>query len=146
MSAIAKLKLFLAAAAVMLVLDFAWLAWISTSFYERHLGHLLRPEPVLPAIVLFYLLYVAGIVVFAVLPGLRMGSPLRSWLLGVFLGLVAYGTFDLTSYAAFAGFPGVVVLVDLLWGSILTSTVAVVAHVFGRHMGVERAEGPPSAA
>ncbi|NIP83111.1 MAG: DUF2177 family protein, partial [Gemmatimonadetes bacterium] len=88
------------------------------------------------AAALFYLVYVAGIVVFAVLPGLGDGSLMRAVALGGFLGFMAYATFDLTSLALFRDVPVTMVVVDLVWGTVLTASVAAAGYGFGRWLGV----------
>lgn len=123
-------------AVVFLAVDLTWIGLIAQDFYRRNLGHLLRAEALWPAAVLFYGIYVAGILVFAVLPGLDAGSALRTVALGAFLGLFAYATFDLTSLALFRGFPPVVVWVDLAWGTFLTAFVAGAGYLIGRWIGV----------
>jgi len=130
------LGLYVLTALAFFAVDFVWLTRIAAGFYERHIGQLLRAEPVIPAAVGFYALYIAGIVVFAVLPGLQAGSLWRSASLGGFLGLVAYATFDLTCMALFTGFPWIVVGVDLLWGTVLTATVASAGFGIGRWLGM----------
>jgi uncharacterized membrane protein len=126
------LRWYVITAVVFLAVDFVWLTRVAPSFYERHIGHLLRDQPVLFGVALFYLLYVAGIVVFAVSPGLERDSLRSTASRGAFLGLFAYGTFDLTSYAVFDGFPAIVVAVDLMWGTTLTAASATIAHVVAR--------------
>jgi len=106
-------------------------------FYQTRLGPLLREEPVLLSALVFYLVYVAGILFFAVLPGLREGSAPVAGFRGAFLGVVAHGAFDLTSHSVFRGFPGTVVLVDLLWGAALTATVSTAGYLLGRRIGVD---------
>jgi uncharacterized membrane protein len=130
------LKLYVLTAVAFFAIDFVWLTRIAARFYERRIGELLRAEPVVAAAVGFYALYIAGIVVFAVLPGLEAGSLARSALLGAFLGLVAYATFDLTCMALFAGFPWIVVFVDLAWGTVLTAAVASAGFGIGRWLGM----------
>ncbi|NNF14278.1 MAG: DUF2177 family protein [Gemmatimonadetes bacterium] len=117
-------------------IDFVWLSRIAVSFYDKHLGHLLREEPVIWAAVAFYSLYLVGVVVFAVLPGLEAGSMARSVALGALFGLVAYATFDLTCKALFEDFPNIVVVVDLAWGTVLTGTTATLGYLAGRWLGL----------
>lgn len=130
------LKLYVLTTVAFFAVDFVWLTRIATGFYQQHLGHLLRAQPVVTAAIGFYALYIAGIVVFAVLPGLEAGSLSRSAVLGGFFGLVAYATFDLTGKALFTGFPWIVVGVDLLWGTVLTATVASAGFGIGRWLGL----------
>ena len=109
---------------------------VAPGFYQKHLGHLLRPDVVWPAAIAFYLMYIAGMVVFAIQPGLEAGSLARTAALGAFFGLVAYATFDLTCMALFKDFPLVVVVVDLLWGTVLTATVSTAGFFIGRWLGM----------
>lgn len=130
------LKLFGLTAAVFFAVDLVWLGVVAAPFYRRHLGGLLRQEVLwLPALV-FYGIYIAGILVFAVLPGLESGSLARTIALGGFLGLVAYATFDLTSLALIEGFPRKVVFVDLAWGIVVTASVAAAGYMFGQWLQV----------
>ena len=116
-------------------IDFVWLTRIAQGFYQTHLGHYLRPDPVVWAAVAFYSVYLVGVVVFAVLPGLEAGTVLRAAALGALFGLVAYATFDLTCMALFRDFPVIVVVVDLIWGTILTSATATLGYFAGRWLG-----------
>lgn len=130
------LKLYGLTAAVFFAIDLVWLGVVAAGFYQKHLGHLLRPDVVWGAALVFYALYIAGVLVFAVLPGLEAGSLARTLTLGAFFGLVAYATFDLTSMALMRDFPLVVVVVDLLWGTVLTATVSAAGFGIGRWLGV----------
>jgi len=117
-------------------IDFIWLGIVAPSFYQKHLGDLLRSEFLKLPAVLFYAVFVAGVLVFAVLPGLSADSLGRTVLLGAFLGFFAYATFDLTSMALIEGFPWIVVVVDLAWGTVLTASVAAAGFGCGRWLGL----------
>jgi uncharacterized membrane protein len=130
------LKLYGLTATAFFAIDMVWLGVVAPRFYERHLGPLLREDVVWSAAAGFYLLYIAGIVVFAVLPGLAADSVGRGAALGAFFGLVAYATFDLTSMALIRGFGWTVVAVDLAWGTVLTATVSTVGFYAGRWLGL----------
>lgn len=136
MSPMQIVKLYGLMAAVFFAIDLVWLGVVAPGFYQKHLGHLLRPDVVWGAALLFYALYLAGALVFAVLPGLEAGSLARTVALGAFFGLVAYATFDLTSMALMRDFPLVVVVVDLIWGTVLTATVSAAGFGLGRWLGV----------
>jgi uncharacterized membrane protein len=126
------LKLYAATGATLLALDLVWLGVVAKTFYARHMGALLRPQPRWAPGLLFYLLYVAAVVVFVVMPAVERQSLLRAVGLGAFFGLAAYATYDLTSLALIRDFPLIVVLVDLSWGMVLTATAAGVACALGR--------------
>jgi uncharacterized membrane protein len=118
------LKLYVACTAVFFALDIAWLGFVARGFYQRQMGHLLADQTRWGAAVLFYLIYVAAIVVLCVLPAVEKQSLARALALGAVFGLAAYAAFDLTSLALLKGFPGGVVPVDLAWGVVLTASVS----------------------
>jgi uncharacterized membrane protein len=130
------LKLYALTALVFFAIDLVWLGVVASGFYRRHLGHLLADQVRWGPALLFYLLFILGILVFAILPGLSDFSLTRTLALGAFLGLVAYATFDLTCAALFKGFPAVVVVVDLVWGTCLSAVVAVAGYGIGRWLGL----------
>lgn len=118
------LKLYAACVGTFFALDIAWLGFLAKGFYRRQMGHLLAEHTRWGAAIAFYLIYVAAIVVLAVLPGIERQSVARAAALGAVFGLAAYAAFDLTSLALLKGFPGGVVPVDLAWGVVLTASVA----------------------
>jgi len=118
-----------------LVIDLVWIGVVAQGFYQKHLGFLLAPDVRWGAAALFYLLFVAALLVFAVAPGLARESLRHAVLLGAFLGLVCYATYDLTSLALTAGFPTVVAVVDLAWGTFLGGSVAGLGWAIGRWLG-----------
>lgn len=136
MSVLTVIKLYASTAAVFFAVDLVWLGVVAADFYRKHLGHLMRPDVQWAPALLFYLLYLAGVLVFAVLPGLESGSLARAVTLGALFGLVAYATFDLTCMALFRDFPLVVVVVDLCWGTLLTGGVAAAGWAVGRWLGL----------
>jgi len=109
-----------------LVLDALWLGLVAPSFYKANIGHLMTDSPNFPAAGLFYLLYVAGLVVFVT--G-REGNMKQAALRGAFFGLLCYATYDLTNLATLRDWPVLVTVVDLIWGT-FASTVTSVAAVW----------------
>lgn len=128
------IKLYALTAVAFLAIDGVWLGLVAKGFYQQHLGHLLREQALVFPALLFYAIYIAGVLVFAVLPGLEAESLKRTVALGAFLGLLAYATFDLTCMALFDEFPPVVVVVDLVWGTALTASVAAAGFGIGRFL------------
>jgi uncharacterized membrane protein len=122
-------------ALVMLPLDVVWLSTMGRTFYKEQLGSLLLERPAMLPAVAFYLLYAAGVVFFAVIPAVREQSLMTALLHGAVLGLVAYGTYDLSNMATLKGFTTAVGLVDLAWGTVLTAVSAVLATLLGRWFG-----------
>jgi uncharacterized membrane protein len=118
------LTLYAACLATFFALDILWLGFVAKGFYQRQMGHLLRPDTQWGAAILFYLIYVAAIVGLCVIPAVEKQSFSRALGLGALLGLAAYAAFDLTSLALLRDFPRGVVPVDLLWGIVLTASVS----------------------
>ena len=118
------LKLYALVLPILLVVDVLWLGLVAKTFYRQHLGPLLLDTFRLDAAVIFYQLYAAGLAVLAIQPGLERGGVLRAALLGGMLGLVAYAAYDLTNLATLRGFPVRVVVVDLVWGTLMSAGVA----------------------
>lgn len=129
----ARIRLYAVSLITFLVLDFVWLGAVAAAVYERYLGPIMRPDVQWAAAIAFYLLYVAGVMFFATEPAIGRDSWRAAAGRGAFLGLVAYATFDLTALATLQGFPIEIVFVDLVWGAVLTATVATVGYWSARH-------------
>ena len=109
-----------------LVLDGLWLGVLMGSTYKSLLGTLMLDQPRLLPAILFYLLYVLGCVVLVVLPS---ASWQRAARLGALLGLVAYGTYDLSNWATLQGWSAGLALMDMAWGTCLTAICCTVGHL-----------------
>jgi uncharacterized membrane protein len=118
---------FLATFAVMAVLDGAWLLGVARGFYRTHLGFLMADTPNWAAAGAFYLIYAVGVTVFATQPGIDDASALTAAWRGGLFGLVAYATYDLTNMATLRGWPTIVTIVDMAWGTLLSAAVAGIA-------------------
>ncbi|HWW11651.1 MAG TPA: DUF2177 family protein [Brevundimonas sp.] len=126
---------YLGAGVVMAILDAIWLTTVGPRLYRPAIGELLAPNPNLRVAVVFYLIYVAGIVFLAVMPALRDGSPLRALTSGAVLGLVAYATYDLTNQATLRVWPTHVTLIDMGWGAVLTAAASLGGYWVARRFG-----------
>ncbi|MFZ2494752.1 MAG: DUF2177 family protein [Candidatus Saccharimonadales bacterium] len=112
------------AGGIMGVIDALWLSVIANKFYKSQIGPLLLEKPNMTAAVLFYVIYVIGIVAYVVTPALEKGSWQHAVGYGALFGFVAYATYDLTNLATLKGWSTKLVIVDLLWGAVLTAAVA----------------------
>lgn len=117
-------KLFAIALPVFLAVDLTWLGVLARPFYRNQLGPLMKEDVGWTAAILFYAVFVAGIVVLAVIPAIQRESLLHAVALGAMLGLVSYAAFDLTGLATLEGFPRTMAAVDLAWGTVLTATTS----------------------
>lgn len=113
-----------ATALVFLTLDGLWLGTMASRLYRPLLGSLMLEQPDVLAAAAFYLLYLAGVVVLAILPVLEDGRWLAALGRGALLGLVAYATYDLTNQATLQGWPWRITLIDLVWGTFVTGAAA----------------------
>jgi uncharacterized membrane protein len=127
--------LYLISFAVFLAIDAVWLFTMSGRFYKAQLGDLMRDQPNLPIALLFYLFYVVGVLVLAVMPGVNADSVVKAAAYGALLGFVAYGTYDITNLSTIRDWPPIVTVVDLVWGSVLTATVATAGFYVAKWLG-----------
>jgi len=118
-----KLKLYLITLIAFLGIDSLWLGLVAPSFYRSQIGHIMTESPNLLAAGLFYLLFIYGMVVFIVEPGVREQTLTQAVLRGALFGLVTYATYDLTNLATLEGWPVLVTVVDLIWGTALSALV-----------------------
>lgn len=123
------LKTYLVTFGVFLALEGAWLVLIANKFYQKEIGFLLSESPKLVPTLIFSLIFVGGLVFFVVNPAMVKESWKFAFLAGVFLGVFAYGTYDLTNYATLEAWPLKVVLVDLLWGATLGGAASTISYL-----------------
>jgi uncharacterized membrane protein len=112
------------AALVFLALDAVWLSTMAERLYRPAIGHLMMDKPAFGPAIVFYLMYLVGVVVFAVAPALASQRWQTALGLGALLGLICYATYDLTNQATLRDWPLRVTLVDLAWGTFVTATAA----------------------
>lgn len=130
------LKLYLIALPVFFIIDMIWLGLIARRFYGKHLGFLMRPQVNWIAAILFYLIFIAGILIFVVIPAKADGSAIKAVWLGLAFGLVTYATYDLTNLATIKQWPLVVTVVDLIWGMVLSASVGFLTYVISKALKV----------
>lgn len=122
-------KLYGVAVVTFLIIDMIWLGFVARSFYQAQMGHLMRANVNWAAAIVFYLVFVAGVVILAVRPAIENQSLTQALVLGAVLGLVTYAAYDLTNLATLEGFPLTVALVDLVWGTVLCSSVSAITYL-----------------
>ncbi|WP_417274463.1 DUF2177 family protein [Celeribacter halophilus] len=118
------LILYAVTATIFFAVDAVGLRVLIKPVFERHIEHLfVDPFRGLPA-ALFYMGYVAGLLWFVSVPAYRSGDPMAALVGGVLLGLMAYGTYEFTNYATLRDWSMEQVVVDTLWGGVLTGLSA----------------------
>jgi uncharacterized membrane protein len=122
------IKLFLVALPVFVVIDMIWLVLVAKNFYQEHIGFLMRPDINWIAAIIFYLLFILGLITFVVSPALDKHSWTHALLFGAFFGLITYATYDLTNLATIKDWPLIVTIVDLIWGTVLASSISLITY------------------
>ncbi len=119
---------------VFLAIDFIWLAVISKNLYKDNIGHLMAENvKYIPALI-FYLLFVIGILSLSVYPGLKENNLVKTMIFASIFGLVSYGTYDLTNWATLKSWPAKIVIIDMCWGTFLSISVALASYFIGKFL------------
>ena len=125
------IKLYLLTVPIFFIIDLLWLGYVAKRFYRENLDFILSPEVNWPAAICFYLIYIAGILIFGVLPALEKDSLARALVWGGLYGFFTYATYDLTNMALIKGWPLKIVVVDIAWGVVLCAVVATASFFVG---------------
>jgi uncharacterized membrane protein len=118
------LKLYALTIPVFFAIDMLWLGIIAKGFYRKNLKLILSSDVNWTAAATFYLIYIAGILFFAVRPAINNASLGQAAVLGALFGFFTYATYDLTNLATIKDWPLVIVVVDILWGVCLCTLVS----------------------
>jgi uncharacterized membrane protein len=121
---------------VFFAIDMIWLGFVAKNLYAQHLGFLMKTNVNWVAAILFYMLFIAGLVTFVIAPSLDKHSWVNALLLGAFFGLVSYATYDLTNLATIKDWPLLITSIDLVWGTVLSAAVSVIAYFIATKFGV----------
>ena len=122
------LKLYAIALPVFFAIDMTWIGVVAKGFYAKQIGLLLKPEVNWLAAIIFYLLFILGLVFFVIMPAIEKGSWTYALAFGALFGLICYATYDLTNLAVAKDWPLMVTIVDLAWGAVLASSVSVITY------------------
>ena len=124
--------LYLVVLGAFLVIDMIWLGLVAKSFYRDQLGFMMRSRVNWPAAIIFYLLFIVGLIFFVVYPSIGRDSWVYAMFSGAFFGLICYATYDLTNLATLKDWPLKVTMVDLAWGSVLSAVLSLIGFFYGR--------------
>ena len=122
------IKLFLIALPVFFVIDIVWLVLIAKKFYQEQIGFLMKPDINWLAAIIFYLLFIAGLVIFVISPAVEKHSWVHALIFGALFGLITYATYDLTNLATLKDWPLLVTVVDLIWGTVLAASISCITY------------------
>ena len=125
-------RYYLIAVVVFVILDAIWLGIISRNLYSKYLGYIMTETPNWIAAIIFYLHFIVGIVIFVVFPGIEEKNLWISFGKAALFGLVTYATYDLTNLATIKSWPIQITIIDLIWGTFLSSIVGVTTIILGK--------------
>jgi len=114
---------------VFFIVDMIWLGLIAGGFYRKALEPLLTPNINWTASIIFYLLFLIGILVFALLPGMERRSLVYTVSMAALFGFISYATYDLTNLATLRDWPLMLSIVDMVWGSFLSASTATITYL-----------------
>lgn len=129
------IKLFAIALPVFFAIDMIWLGFLAKNFYRSQIGFLMKPDINWIAAIVFYLIFITGLVLFVISPALEKGSWTHALLFGALFGFVCYATYDLTNLAVAKDWPLLVTIVDMIWGAVLAGSVSIVAYFIADKIG-----------
>ena len=123
---------YLLTAIVFFAIDLVWLGVVAKGLYSKYLGNLLSDQVNWTAAIIFYLLFIVGIFIFAILPAVDKASLSKAIVMGALFGFFTYATYDLTNLATLKGGPLTIVFIDITWGAVLTATVSAAGYTITR--------------
>lgn len=129
-------KLYVIALPVFFAIDMVWLGLVAKGFYRQQIGSLMRGQFNWAAAIIFYLLFILGLVVFVIGPAMDLDSWARALVYGALFGLITYATYDLTNLATIRDWPLLLTIVDLMWGMVLAAAVSLATYGIGTRIGL----------
>lgn len=130
------IKIYLITLPVFFAIDMIWLGLIARNFYRENLGSLLKENVNWTAAIIFYLMFIAGMIIFVISPALEKNSWTHALIYGSLFGLITYATYDLTNLATLKDWSLTVVIVDMIWGMILSASVSTISYFISSKFAV----------
>ena len=115
---------YLASLILFLIIDVLWIKTVMRPIFERSIGSIMLEDPRMGPAAAFFLVYLAGVTFFAVVPAVEVGSWTVAALHGMFLGIIAYGTYDATNFATLKGWTLKMSAIDTAWGGFISAIAA----------------------
>ena len=122
-------KLYLISLSVFFIIDMIWLGFIAKNFYRSQIGFLMKTNINWTAAIIFYLLFIAGLVFFVLAPAIEKRSIFFALTTAAFYGILTYSTYDLTNLATLKDWPLLITIVDIIWGMVLSVSVTLVSYL-----------------
>lgn len=121
------LKSYLLTVVVFFAIDLTWLGLIAKKLYADKLGFIMAPQVNWVPAIIFYLLFVVGLLLMVIFPAIEKKSWTHALLYGILFGLVTYATYDLTNLATLKDWPLSITIIDLIWGAFLSAATSVIS-------------------
>jgi uncharacterized membrane protein len=115
---------------IFFIIDMLWLGVIAKPIYNKYLGYIMSENIKWGSAITFYLLFILGLVFFAISPALEAGSFWKAVLYGALFGFFAYMTYELTNHAIIRDWPWQIVIIDIVWGTVLGGLVSGLGYYF----------------
>ena len=119
--------MYLLSVPVFFAIDMLWLGLIARRLYESKLGYLMGPVN-WPVAVLFYLVFLVGLLIFAIAPAVAAQSITHALVFGALFGFFTYATYDLTNWSTVRNWPWSISFVDMAWGTVLAASVSTLTY------------------
>ncbi len=129
-------KLYLIALPVFFIIDFIWLALVARKFYLDQLGSLMKTNINWPAALIFYALFIVGLIIFVISPAIEKKLLMHAIIMGGLFGFFAYATYDLTNLATLKNWPFTLTIVDMIWGTVLAASVSAITYLIASKLGL----------
>ncbi len=123
---------FLLTVPVFFAVDIVWLGFIGKPFYQKYIGHLMAEKVNWPAAIIFYLLFIVGILIFAVYPALKIDKVSYAIGYGALFGFFTYMTYEMTNLAVIKDWSWQIVPIDIIWGTVLCTLVSLGSFYIGK--------------
>ena len=121
--------LFVITTVIFFAIDMLWIGVIAKNFYREKLSFIFNGDVRWVPAIIFYLIFIAGIIYFVIIPGFTHHNWKTVLMNGAFLGLLCYATYDLTNMSTIKQWPLIVTLVDIVWGTFLTAAVSITSYL-----------------
>jgi len=113
---------------VFMVIDLIWLGFIAKDLYSKYLGYLMSDNVNWLAAVVFYLIFIGGVCYFVLYPSLMDQNITNLVIRAALFGFMTYATYDLTNLATIKDWPINITIIDLIWGTTLSTSVSVISY------------------
>jgi uncharacterized membrane protein len=123
------IKLYAIALPIFFLIDLVWIGVIAKNLYKTQIGSLMKPDINWIAAIIFYLIFISALIVFVISPAVVKQSIAQAAIYGAFFGLVTYSTYDLTNLALAKDWPLTITLVDLAWGTFVSTVISVLTYL-----------------